>query len=166
MTSEQLNMVRGRAVIALWICTRCFRNDWGSVCYITRSVPLSAAGFLIRKEDKMRVFNCTVKDIAFRSKALDMLTSSMAANGYKDARADYMLILTHWNEALNCASVKTGSEKSRIALRYLSGNITIDRISDLEFYNNRTVRRYIREFCECIRLFYLERFDIALAQYC
>ena len=118
------------------------------------------------KGNDMRVFNCTVKDLAFRRKAIDDITSSMAANGYQDARADYMVILGHWNDALNCASMKTGSEKSRIALRYLSGNITIDRISDLEFYNNRTVRRYIREFCECVRTYYLERFDIALAAYC
>lgn len=118
------------------------------------------------KGNDMRVFNCTVKDLAFRRKAIDDLTTSMAANGYQDARADYMVILGHWNDALNCASMKTGSEKSRIALRYLNGNITIDRISDLEFYNNRTIRRYIREFCECVRVYYLERFDIALAQYC
>ncbi len=114
----------------------------------------------------MRIFNCTVKDIAFKRDAIDMLTSSMAANGYAESRSDYMLIVNHWNDALNCASMKTGSEKSRIALRYLTGNITIDRISNLEFYNNRTVRRYIREFCECIRKYYLERFDISLAEYC
>ena len=77
----------------------------------------------------MRSFNCTVKDIAFRSEALDVLTSSMAANGYTEARADYLTIKNHWNDALNCAANKTGSEKSRIALRYLSGGITIDRIS-------------------------------------
>ncbi len=114
----------------------------------------------------MRLFNCTVKDIAFRNKAIDVLTSSMAANGFNDARTDYLTIITHWNDALNSASMKAGSEKSRIALRYLSGNITIDRISDLEFYNNRTVRRYIREFCEYVRKYYLERFDISLAEYC
>ena len=114
----------------------------------------------------MRLFNCTVKDLAFRAKAIDDLTSSMAANGYQDARTDYMVIVGHWNDALNCASMKTGSEKSRIALRYLSGNITIDRISDLEFYNSRTVRRYIREFCECIRNYYIDRFEISLAEYC
>lgn len=114
----------------------------------------------------MRFFYCTVKDLAFRAKAIDDLTSSMAANGYQDARADYMVIAGHWNDALNCASMKTGSEKSRIALRYLSGNITIDRISDLEFYNSRTVRRYIREFCECIRNYYIDRFEISLAEYC
>lgn len=114
----------------------------------------------------MRVFNCTVKDLAFRAKAIDDFTSSMAANGYQDARTDYMVIVGHWNDALNCASMKTGSEKSRIALRYLSGNITIDRISDLEFYNSRTVRRYIREFCECIRNYYIDRFEISLAEYC
>ena len=60
----------------------------------------------------------------------------------------------------------TGAEKSRIAMRYLTGNITIERISNLKFYNNRTIRRYIREFCECVRKFYLERFDISLAKYC
>ncbi|MBE7070460.1 MAG: hypothetical protein E7386_08165 [Ruminococcaceae bacterium] len=114
----------------------------------------------------MRNFNCTVKDIAFRSEALDMLTSNMAANGYPEARTDYMTIRSHWSEALNCAADKTGSEKTRIAMRYLGGGITIDRISNLEFYNNRTVRRYIREFCECIRKYYLERFDISLAEYC
>lgn len=114
----------------------------------------------------MRFLNCTVKDIAFRGKALDVLTSSLAANGYAEARADYMIVINHWNEALNNASMKTGCEKARIALRYLTGNITIDRISDLEFYNNRTVRRYIREFCECIRKFYLEKYDISLAEYC
>lgn len=114
----------------------------------------------------MRTFNCTVKDIAFRSEALDMLTSAMAANGYAEARTDYMTIKTHWNDAINCASLKTGSEKARIAIRYLGGGITIDRISNLEFYNARTVRRYIREFCECIRRYYLERFDISLAEYC
>lgn len=114
----------------------------------------------------MRSFNCTVKDIAFRSEALDVLTSSMAANGYTEARADYLTIKNHWNDALNCAANKTGSEKSRIAMRYLSGGITIDRISNLEFYNSRTIRRYIREFCECIRRYYLERFEISLAEYC
>ena len=114
----------------------------------------------------MREFNCTVKDIAFRSKAIDVLTSSMAANGYSEAKDLYEIIVNHWNEALNCASVKTGSEKARIARRYLSGNITIDRISNLEFYNSRTIRRYIREFCECVRNYYLERFEISLAQYC
>ena len=89
----------------------------------------------------MRLFNCTVKDLAFRGKAIEDLTSSMAANGYQDARADYMIIKGHWNDALNCASMKT-------------------------FYNSRTVRRYIREFCECVRNYYLERFDISLADYC
>ncbi|MBO4680547.1 MAG: hypothetical protein J5623_01440 [Clostridiales bacterium] len=113
----------------------------------------------------MRSFNCTVKDIAFRSEALDVLTSTMAANGYTEARADFMTIKNHWNDALNCAANKTGSEKSRIALRYLEGDITIDRISNLEFYNSRTVRRYVREFCECIRRYYLERYDISLAAY-
>lgn len=90
----------------------------------------------------------------------------MAANGYTEARADYLTIKNHWNDALNCAANKTGSEKSRIALRYLSGGTTIDRISNLEFYNSRTIRRYIREFCECIRRYYLERFEISLAEYC
>lgn len=114
----------------------------------------------------MKVFNCSVKDLAFRSKAIEDITSMLAANGFEEAKAEYMIIKDHWNEALNCASLKIGREKSRIALRYLTGNITIDRISDLEFYNSRTVRRYIREFCECIRLYYLERFDIKLAEYC
>lgn len=114
----------------------------------------------------MKVFNCSVKDLAFRSKAIEDITSSLAANGFQDASTDYKTIKDHWNDALNCASMKTGSEKSRIALRYLTGSITIDRISDLEFYNSRTIRRYIREFCECIRLYYLERFDIRLAEYC
>ena len=114
----------------------------------------------------MKVFNCTVKDIAFRSEAIDALTASMADNGYSEARDIFMTIVAHWNEALNCASMKTGSEKARIALRYLSGDITIERISNLEFYNNRTIRRYIREFCECVRKYYLDRFDISLAQYC
>ena len=90
----------------------------------------------------------------------------MAENGYTDPRDAFMTIVNHWNEALNCASAMTGAEKSRIAMRYLTGNITIERISNLEFYNNRTIRRYIREFCECIRKFYLERFDISLAKYC
>ena len=114
----------------------------------------------------MRNFNCTVKDIAFRSEALDVLTASMSDNGYAEARADFMTIMNHWNDALNSAANKTGSEKSRIAMRYLSGGITIDRISNLEYYNNRTIRRYIREFCECIRRYYLESFDISLAEYC
>ena len=114
----------------------------------------------------MRELNCTVKDIAFRREAIERLTSSMAENGYTVAREDFLTIVSHWNEALNCASVTTGSEKSRIALRYLTGNITIERISNLEFYNNRTIRRYIREFCECVRKYYLERFDISLAKYC
>jgi len=114
----------------------------------------------------MRVFNCTVKDLAFRKDVIESLTTTMAANGYADAKSDFQTIINHWNEALNCASMKAGCEKARIALKYLSGNITIDRISNLEFYNNRTVRRYIREFCEYIRKFYLERFDISLAAYC
>ena len=114
----------------------------------------------------MKVFNCSVKDLAFRSKAIEDTASLLAANGFQDASDDYKIIKDHWNDALNCASMKTGSEKARIALRYLTGNITIDRISDLEFYNSRTVRRYIREFCEYIRLYYLERFDIKLAEYC
>ena len=114
----------------------------------------------------MRELNCTVKDIAFRREAIELLTSSMAENGYTDPRDAFMTIVNHWNEALNCASAMTGAEKSRIAMRYLTVNITIERISNLEFYNNRTIRRYIREFCECIRKFYLERFDISLAKYC
>ena len=114
----------------------------------------------------MRELNCTVKDIAFRRETIERLTSSMAENGYTEAREDFMTIVNHWNEALNSASAETGAEKSRIALRYLTGNITIERISNLEFYNNRTIRRYIREFCECIRMFYLERFEISLAKYC
>ncbi len=114
----------------------------------------------------MRVFNCTVKDIAFRKDVIESLTSSMAANGYTEAKSDYLTIVSHWNEALNCASMESGSEKARIALKYLTGNITIDRISLLEFYNARTVRRYIREFCELVRKYYLERFDISLAAYC
>ena len=114
----------------------------------------------------MRVFNCTVKDIAFRKDVIESLTSSMVANGYTEAKSDYLTIVSHWNEALNCASMESGSEKARIALKYLTGNITIDRISLLEFYNARTVRRYIREFCELVRKYYLERFDISLAAYC
>ena len=114
----------------------------------------------------MKAFNCTVKDLAFRRQAIDDLTSSMAANGYPETRSDYITVVKHWNDALNCASLKAGREKSRIALRYLSGDITIDRIAELEFYNNRTVRRYIREFCECVRNYYLDRFGISLAEYC
>ena len=113
----------------------------------------------------MREFYCTVKDLAFRRKAIDDLTLMMAANGYGEERSVFLIITEHWNEALNCASMKLGGEKSRIALRYLSGNITIDRISTLEFYNARTVRRYIRDFCEYVRDYYIERFDISLAQY-
>ena len=114
----------------------------------------------------MRELNCTVKDIAFRREVIERLTSAMAENGYTEAREDFITIVSHWNEALNNASALTGAEKSRIALRYLTGNITIERISNLEFYNNRTIRRYIREFCECVRKYYLERFDISLAKYC
>ena len=114
----------------------------------------------------MRVFNCTVKDIAFRRDVIESLTSSMADNGYTEAKSDFLTIVGHWNEALNCASMKSGCEKARIVLKYLKGNITIDRISILEYYNTRTIRRYIREFCENVRKYYLERFDISLAAYC